>query len=53
LKEEVLDRTVWRNCVGGSFGTVVKQTTKWMSLPNYANYDMKEYGNIAMNYSLK
>jgi len=24
LKEEVLDRTMWRNCFGGGFGPVVK-----------------------------
>ena len=25
LKEEALDRTVWRNCFGGGFGPVVRQ----------------------------
>ena len=28
LKEEVLDRTVWRNRFGGGFGPVVSQTTE-------------------------
>jgi hypothetical protein len=28
LKEEALDRTVWRACFGGGFGPVVRQTTK-------------------------
>ena len=31
LKEEALDRTVWRNRFGGSFGPVVRQNTEWMS----------------------
>ena len=30
LKEEALDRTVWRNRFGGGFGPVVKQNTEWM-----------------------
>ena len=28
LKEEALDRTVWRNNFGGSFGPVVRQNTE-------------------------
>ena len=28
LKEEALDRTVWRNHFGGGFGPVVRQTAK-------------------------
>ena len=31
LKEEDLDRTMWRNCFGGGFGPVVRQTTKCMN----------------------
>jgi len=30
LKEEALDRTMWRNCFGGGFGPVVRQNTEWM-----------------------
>jgi len=30
LKEEALDRTMWRACFGRGFGPVVRQTTKWM-----------------------
>ena len=30
LKEEALDRTMWRNRFGGGFGPVVKQNTEWM-----------------------
>ena len=30
LKEEALDRTMWRNHFGGSFGPVVRQNTEWM-----------------------
>jgi hypothetical protein len=28
LKEEALDRTMWKTCFGRSFGPVVRQTTK-------------------------
>jgi hypothetical protein len=28
LKEEVLDRTMWRACFGRGFGPVVRQTSK-------------------------
>jgi len=35
LKEEALDRTVWRHRFGGGFGPVVRQNSEWMneSLP--------------------
>jgi len=32
LKEEALDRTVWRARFGRGFGPVVRQTTKWMNV---------------------
>ena len=28
MKEEALDRTMWRNCFGGGFGPVVRQNTE-------------------------
>ena len=28
LKEEALDRTIWRACFGRGFGPVIRQTTK-------------------------
>jgi len=31
LKEEALDRSMWRARVGRGFGPVVRQTTKWMN----------------------
>jgi hypothetical protein len=31
LKEEALDRTIWRARFGRGFGPVVRQTTKWMT----------------------
>ena len=31
LKEEALDRTMWRNRFGGCFGPVVRQNTEWMN----------------------
>ena len=32
LKEEALDRTVWRAGLGRGFGPVVRQTNKWMNI---------------------
>ena len=32
LKEEALDRTMWRNRFGGGFGPVVRQNTEWMNV---------------------
>jgi hypothetical protein len=34
LKEEALDRTMWRARFGRGFGTVVRQTTERMNLTN-------------------
>ena len=31
LKEETLDRTMWRHRFGGGFGPVVRQNTEWMN----------------------
>jgi len=31
LKEESLDRTLWRHRFGGGFGPVVRQNTEWMN----------------------
>jgi len=31
LKEEALDRSVWRHRFGGGFGPVVRQNTEWMN----------------------
>jgi len=31
LREEALDRTMWRHRFGGGFGPVVKQNTEWMN----------------------
>ena len=31
LKEEALNRTMWRNRFGGGFGPIVRQNTEWMN----------------------
>ena len=31
LKEEALDRSMWRNSFGGGFGSVVRQNTECMN----------------------
>ena len=38
LKEEALDRTMWRNRSGGGAGPVVRQNTEWKNKPNDENY---------------
>ena len=47
LKEEALDRTMWRHRFGGDFGPVVRQNIEWMNeygfrfcmlLFNFVNY---------------
>jgi len=32
LKEEALDRTMWRNRFRGGFEPVVRQNTEWMNI---------------------
>jgi hypothetical protein len=34
LKEEVLDRTLWRTRFGRGYGPVIRQTTEWMNIPH-------------------
>ena len=46
LKEEALDRTMWRHCFGGGFGPVVRQNTEWMNIYTYDSYDIKNAGVI-------
>jgi len=45
LKEEALDRTMWRACFGRGFGPVVRQTTKWMNTRHKSvdNYGQSGY----------
>jgi hypothetical protein len=31
LKEEALDRTIWRTCFVRGYGLVVRQTTEWIN----------------------
>ena len=50
LKEEALDRTMWRYRFGGGFGPVVRQNTEWMNEWKYCElrplvqrYQISEY----------
>ena len=40
LKEEALDRTVWRNRFGGGFGPVARQNTEWMNIKHKCLHDV-------------
>jgi hypothetical protein len=42
LKEEDLDRTIWRARFGRGFAPVVRQTTKWMNEWMYKHITIKE-----------
>ena len=46
LKEEALDRTMWRNRFGGGFGPVVRQITEWMN-----DYNEPSINNPTMWYN--
>ena len=37
LKEEALDRTMWRHRFGWGFGPVVRQNTEWMNVKHPSN----------------
>ena len=39
LKEEALDRTIWRHRFGGGFGPVVRQNTEWMNELQSLNFN--------------
>ena len=41
LKEEALDRSMWRNRFGGGFGPVVRQNTELMNIRKYENFYLK------------
>ena len=57
LKEEVLDRTMWRNRFGGGFEPVVRQNTEWMNecfIPQALSYSLmllKMVTTLARNLS--
>jgi hypothetical protein len=43
LKDEALDRTMWRARFGRGFGPVVRQTTKWMNESWHLCFGTKQY----------
>jgi len=43
LKEEALDRTMWRNRFGGGFGPVVRQNTELMNIRVYNKTSIKRH----------
>ena len=44
MKEEALDRTMWRNRFRGGFGPVVRQNTEWMNIS--LMYELKKFGKV-------
>jgi hypothetical protein len=46
LKEEALDRNLWRTRFGRGYGPVVRQTTEWITIPT-------SYCNILYLYILR
>ena len=43
LKEEALDRTIWKHRFGGGFGPVVRQNTEWMNIYIHTLYRIYIY----------
>jgi len=53
LKEEALDRTMWRAGFGRGFGPVVRQTAKWMNeLCSWLQHLLSRFNSIHI-YALK
>jgi hypothetical protein len=48
LKEEALDRTMWRACIGRGFGPAVRQTAKWMKLLIFYRFAVKTETNFSV-----
>jgi hypothetical protein len=46
LKEEDLDRYVWRNRFGRGFGPVVRQNTEWMVAPTCFGITLPSSGSV-------
>jgi hypothetical protein len=48
LKQEAVDRTMWRARFGRGFGPVVRQTAEWLNGITYMKFDFKylTFGNI-------
>ena len=42
LKEEALDRTMWKNRFRGGFGPVVRQNTEWMNISLFFSKNCRE-----------
>ena len=49
LKEEALDRTMWRNRFGGGFELVIRQNTEWMNRNVYSLRDNYSIINLPMS----
>jgi len=49
LKEEALDRTMWRHHFGGGFGPVVRQITEWMNESTILRW----FGDAALDLALQ
>jgi hypothetical protein len=52
LKEEALDRTMWRNRFGGGLGPVVRQNTEWMNELIYTGWRGADW-HISNGHRLK
>jgi len=50
LKEEALDRTIWRNHFGGGFGPVVRENIEWMNLLTLCVYSYMKYFPFVYKY---
>ena len=53
LKEEALDRTMWRNRFGRGFGPVVKQITEWWRFQIRVKFDCNVSLSMSVFYDVK
>ena len=49
LKEEAIDRTMWRHRFGGGFGPVVRHNTEWMN----EYFKTKLFGNLPFPWTYR
>ena len=53
LKEDALDRPMWRARFWRGFGPVVRQTTKWMNTRNVSAHNFRHHQAISQNIKVK
>lgn len=50
MKEEAVDRTLWRPRFGGIYGSVVRQTECWLDQGNKCKFSGNLYCRVGLEY---